>query len=339
MMNQTVQNVNRKKRKCCFIIPYFGKLPENFQFFLNSCAYNKDFNWLIFTDDNSKYDYPENVKKIEMQFDRMRSMVQSKFDFIISLEKPYKLCDYKPAYGLIFEEYLTEFEFWGHCDCDLIFGKLNHFITEDLLENYDKLFVLGHCTLYRNSDEINRIFMKPIENQFLYRKVYTTKKSCTFDETYLPDNINTIFDFYGYRVLKDDYSANLMRRPVGFRLTHFDKISGDYLYESKMPNFFVFDKGVLKRYRKKFGVLSENEYMYIHFQSREMKNCLKDRNATKFKIASNVFVEMETDTVTGDNFDRIRKKYKSNHRIKIIKSEIDFWRKKIINKLIKRNAD
>ena len=66
---------------------------------------------------------------------------------------------------------------------------------------------------------------------------------------------------------------------------------------------------------------------------------MKDRNATKFKIASNVFVEMETDTVTGDNFDRIRKKYKSNHRIKIIKSEIDFWRKKIINKLIKRNAD
>ena len=34
--------------KVVFIIPYFGKFNNYFQLFLNSCAYNKKFEWLIF---------------------------------------------------------------------------------------------------------------------------------------------------------------------------------------------------------------------------------------------------------------------------------------------------
>ena len=35
--------------KAIFIIPYFGHFNNYFQLFLNSCAYNRDFDWLIFT--------------------------------------------------------------------------------------------------------------------------------------------------------------------------------------------------------------------------------------------------------------------------------------------------
>ena len=46
-----------------------------------------------------------------MTFNELRKLIQSKFDFEISLEKPYKLCDFRPAYGFLFEEYLKEFRF------------------------------------------------------------------------------------------------------------------------------------------------------------------------------------------------------------------------------------
>lgn len=50
-----------KKYTSCFVIPYFGKLPSNIEIFLKTCEYNKNFNWLLFTDDKTKYQYPNNV--------------------------------------------------------------------------------------------------------------------------------------------------------------------------------------------------------------------------------------------------------------------------------------
>ena len=77
---------------------------------------------MIITDIKEKYDYPDNVKVINMSFTELRKKVQSCFDFKIYLGKPYKLCDYKCAYGLIFEEYIKNYDFWGHCDLDCIYG-------------------------------------------------------------------------------------------------------------------------------------------------------------------------------------------------------------------------
>lgn len=177
--------------------------------------------------------------------------------------------------------------------------------------------------------------MKPLNGRERYREVYSDEKAFTFDEEYLPDNINTIFRQYGYKVFEDDYSANLMRRPVDFRLTRFDKVSKNYLCEFKNANFFVFDHGILKRYYKKFGRLVESEYMYIHFQGRKMENYLKETNMHKYKIATNRFIDLEVSAVTEDNFKDIRKIYSNNHRRKLFKNEIIFWGKKISEKIEK----
>ena len=56
------------KKKICFIIPYFGNFKNYFQLFLNSCRLNSDINWLIITDNKDEYDYPKNVKRIELGF-------------------------------------------------------------------------------------------------------------------------------------------------------------------------------------------------------------------------------------------------------------------------------
>ena len=76
---------NKEERNICFIVPKFGVLPNYFQLFLNSCKYNNKFNWLIFTDDNKIYEFPDNVKKIDMTFEECKKIIQNKFDFEICL--------------------------------------------------------------------------------------------------------------------------------------------------------------------------------------------------------------------------------------------------------------
>lgn len=198
-------------KKCCFIIPYFGKLPNYFQLFLNSCRYNQDFNWLIFTDDKTFYNYPENVQKVEMTFGECKNLIQGKFDFKICLERPYKLCDIKPMYGYIFSDYLTDFQFWGHCDIDTLMGHLSNFITQKMLDSYDKLFCLGHMILYKNTVENNTLFMRKYKGRFIYKDVLQTPDIYVFDEENKGDiNINRMFLEFGKKVLVQDFSMNII---------------------------------------------------------------------------------------------------------------------------------
>lgn len=118
-----------KESSICLVVLYFGKLPNYFELWLESCKYNETINFLLFTDDKTEYDYPDNVTVIYTSFENIKSQIQSKFDFKISLERPYKLCDYRPAYGYIFNEYLKEYDFWGHCDLDVIFRKSKKIFT------------------------------------------------------------------------------------------------------------------------------------------------------------------------------------------------------------------
>ena len=47
----------------CYVVPYFGTLPKtSFRLWLKSCKANPTVNWIIFTDDKTEYDYPDNVK-------------------------------------------------------------------------------------------------------------------------------------------------------------------------------------------------------------------------------------------------------------------------------------
>ena len=127
-------------KKIIFICPYFGKYPNYFNLTLNSIKYNDTIDWLIITDIKKIYEYPQNVKIINMTFDELREKVQSVFDFKISLDTPYKICDYKCAYGYIFKEYISSYDFWGHCDFDCIYGDLRKYLTENILNKYEKVY-------------------------------------------------------------------------------------------------------------------------------------------------------------------------------------------------------
>ncbi|SHJ28771.1 DUF6625 family protein [Pseudobutyrivibrio xylanivorans] len=275
-------------KKCAFINPYFGKLPKTFPVFLKTCEKNPDFEWLFFTDDESDYDYPQNVKRILMTFDEMRELAQSKFDFPIVLNQPYKLCDYKPAYGLIFEDYIKEYRFWGHCDVDTIMGNLGRFIDDKMLDEYDKIFCLGHMILYRNSFENNRVFMKEARGRYFYKESFTTEKITAFDETWDENTtVNTVFVDNGYKVMMEDWSVNFQILPTRFTRVVFnpEKYGFDvFPYERAV---YVWDNGDIKKYYMEKGKLCHKEELYMHFQSRDMKFSEDVLTSDLFKIVPN----------------------------------------------------
>ena len=299
-------------KKCCFIIPYFGKFNNYFPLFLKTCAWNKDFNWLVVTDDNTKYDYPDNFKIVKMTFSDFKSLVQSKFDFPIALSNPYKLCDYKPAYGYILEEYLTEYKFWGHCDVDVLMGCLSNFITDDILARYDKIFCLGHMVLYKNTKENNRVFMSGYKD-YLYKKVFSTNEICWFDEEYKDDrNINRLFFFEKKKVFTKDFSFNIPARYTQFRRSEylgFDvyPFNHGYKVEQKKKAVYLWKEGRIIRMYKVGASLFEEEFLYMHFLRRNMKMNSLVFTGNVIQIVPNSFLPLEVDDINSKNFESIKR--------------------------------
>lgn len=319
------------KKRTVFIIPYFGKFNNYFQLFLNSCGFNKQFDWLIFTDDKRLFSYPQNVKVKYVTFEWMRQLIQSKFDIPVLLNYPYKLCDYKPAYGYIFSEYITEYAAWGHCDTDMIFGNLSKYISDEDIIEYDKIGVLGHCTIYKNTYDINTAFMKSFKGNFIYQDVYTTDKNFSFDEEF-NCSINNIFEENGYKIRYEEYEANIYTKSSNLKLTKLDMASKTYLIEKKTNSIFVFNEGSLERYTKKESELHKEEYMYIHLQSRPMKVKV-NISSNLFKIIPNSFDRLEVSQVDINNFNKIKKKHVNLHYFKLRSKNLY---KKIMKKLGKR---
>lgn len=285
--------------KIAFIIPYFGKFKNYFQLFLNSCASNAEVDWLIFTDNKDQYIYPSNVKVFHTTFKDIQMRFQSKFDFKISLEYPYKLCDYRPSYGYVFDDYLQEYDAWGYCDTDLIWGEFSKFITPELLNQYDKVGDQGHCTIINNTSINNKAFMLPINGKHIYKDVFTVNYNNSFDEEYT-NSINNIFQDYGLKIYPSiKFMANIYTKSSDFRLTYMNN-AHDYQVEQRMKNIFVWNKGSLKRYIKQSDIVEMNDYLYLHLQSRNMK--ITTRDFSRFKIIPNSFDSVETYEITSTDF-------------------------------------
>ena len=271
------------------IVPYFGTLPNYFQLFLNSCKANQMYEWLIFTDDMTAYDYPPNVHRINMTFAQCKELIQSKFDFKISLKKPQKLCDYKCAFGFIFENQIQKYDWWGHCDLDQIFGDLSRFIKEDFYFQYEKICSLGHLTLYKNSYENNRVFMNELDGIQRYKEIFTKDEGCAFDEWISP-NINEIYLKSDVPVFLQNIGADINPYKSAFQLVFYDIENRKYCCDKIRNSIFKWEQGRLYQiYIDNKNGVCYKEFPYVHLQKRKMK-VLMDIDCKKYCIIPNAFI-------------------------------------------------
>lgn len=131
--------------KKILICPFFGELPE----------------WY------DKYRFPKGYDIIfNRDLDDFKERVKNK----LGIECPIvsgtgKVWDYRCALGLLYEEEIKGYDFWGHCDLDMVFGDMDKFYPDSLIEQYDVIsghdtYVCGCFSLYRNCKDVNELFKK-----------------------------------------------------------------------------------------------------------------------------------------------------------------------------------
>jgi hypothetical protein len=193
---------------------YFGSFPNYFQLYLDSVEINADiFRIILITDiDLSKYKIPTNVIHFNITLDEIRERAKlfflNEYHKLVSItdiiKKPYKLCDYRPIYHILFTDIyktlkIDETDHIGWTDIDVIHGKLSSFL--DLKNNYDILGIQGHFTAIKNIPKyitsykhIDRLFDRLIDERSMFIDENTFID--TFMETF-KDKLN-VFKMYNY---------------------------------------------------------------------------------------------------------------------------------------------
>lgn len=310
-------------KKVILILPYFGKFPSIFPLFLKTVKSNPEVNFLIITDGNWSYGNIENVRVLNEGFNEFRKRFTDKLGKNISLKTPYKLCDFKPTYGYVLKEYIKGYDYWGHCDCDLIFGNLKTVLSPLLEENYDKLFAAGHLTLYRNIEDVNQLFYAIEETRYLFDEVSQSDEIWGYDEDFFGQyNIHDLFLKSGLKVYAEDFSINPAVSFSKFVLKKYSPETRGFEDEPYQNAQYYWDDGHLFQVYKEQGEIHSVEKAYMHFQMRNMKFDTQLLSASKFKIVPNRFIAGKTRPCNIEEWEKERKFYFNHHKIDLLKKRI-----------------
>ncbi len=246
--------------KVAIIVCWFGNLPEYFPLWMYSCSKNENIDFLVYTDQNVE-NPPENVKIKHSSLEEIRVLAREKLGISTKgLCAPYKLCDLRPCYGLVFFDDLKEYTHWGHCDIDLIFGKFDDFITDEMLSKYDKIFRYGHLIIYKNTPEVNNRGLYQKGGMFSAKEVLSRKEHYSYDEVTGIDRI--------YRKNKYPYFTDKLYVDVSVR--HKKSFLLNDMEKNHKKQAFAYENGKIIRYYEENSQINKDEWLYIHFQKKKM---------------------------------------------------------------------
>lgn len=259
---------------------YAGKLPWYFDFFLHSCKYNLTIDFFVITDNVYLKPIPNNVKIIYMTMQDLSALATEKMGFANYIEDPYKINDYKPAFGLLFSDILNQYDFWGFSDIDVIYGNIRLFFENSLLKKYDFMtvrhdYTAGCFSLFKNNETMNNIFKKSRD----YKKIFLSNRHFCFDECN-----------FAHRLLTEGHSILDVKTEVE-SFTHVIKEAEkkkeinayfDFLLIEGVPGHIKFDQG---------RVIYKNRFEAVLYHLIKLKQVFKPKLmpkkiAGKFRISS-----------------------------------------------------
>ena len=273
--------------KICIITVYFGKLPNYISLWVKSVKYNSKIDFYLYTDDRvDNIDIPDNLHIVYLTLSQMKQRAEKALNMSVCLDRPYKCCDYKPVYGLIFNDDIHSYDYWGHCDLDMIFGNLSKFFSQYEIYKYDRFLALGHLSLFRNNDEVNARYKS--NGSFRdYTTVFTNSNSYAFDEF---NGITSIYLANNYSMFSKRIFADISPNHKRFTLSTL------YTLDSTPINYrlqtFIWDNGKVFRKYYLHGSFFAEEYAYIHFQKRgELNIRFNIEDCNSFYISNIGFIK------------------------------------------------
>jgi len=294
--------------KIGLIVVYYGKWPEWTPYFLKSCSRNENIRWFIFSDIPPAENVPSNVSYINFPLDSFRTRVKSLLGITPDIIHPYKLTDFKPAYGHIFHDYLEEYTHWGYCDIDIIFGSITRFIDEQVLTGFDIIspspdFFPGHFLILTNNEMMTNLF----KNAANWKEIFVSEKYHCFDEHLLrkgitPDN-ESIFrqvstkarnHILEYKAIRNPFTRFLKkivpiksRSPIAGNQNDFNQVLKNKSLSGEIKTFrkLLFSDDIIHRIKGDrqininwtSGSLFDGnkEIMYYHFQLAKYEDSLR----------------------------------------------------------------
>ena len=119
-----------------FLFTHSSNLPPTLPLFLLSVSYNPSIEFRIITNvPNLPFPIPGNAQLVHMTYENIMQKLKihlnvTRNDTFVA-EYPYKMCEFKPMFGVLFAEIVEGFKFWGHIDNDLILSNL---LSEDFVD-------------------------------------------------------------------------------------------------------------------------------------------------------------------------------------------------------------
>ena len=234
-------------------------------------------------------------------------MVEKTLGFVPSLNSVYKICDFKPMYGDIFQSDLKGYLFWGFSDCDLIYGKIDNILDDSVFNKYDKILTRGHLSFFKNDSVMNKLYTKKsIVNPHVdYNVVYRDSNNHSFDEW---NGIKIILD--EYRIPYFDY---FVFDDIRVKYPFFIPTSDNEVKKHKNKVYYEWNNGRLFRCLSGHNKLKQ-EIIYVHLQKREMH--LSNTNLDHYYIIPNRFCDYVNSSSSNvgnkrDLFDYLYKRIKN----------------------------
>jgi hypothetical protein len=177
------------RRKALLILPYFGSYGPWFPLYLHSLETQHTLDLLLLSDAEPP-ELPPNARRVEMTLDQVRELATARLDTPVRLHRLRNICDLKPAYGMVFEEFTRGYDYWAFGDEDVLYGDVDRMLAPHLDGMVDLVIpgtnslrmqgsTQGHLTVLRNHGPTNQLAIRDPA----YKQVLVSHEHWAYDET------------------------------------------------------------------------------------------------------------------------------------------------------------
>ncbi len=113
---------NPKPMKIAVLIVYFGPFPEWYPLWRRSALLNPDIDFIVIQDQRDSGE-DGNIhfcrrQMAEIGFADKTAKIDAKLSYA------YKVCDYRPLFGVMFADLIQGYDYWGWGDLDVLYGDI-----------------------------------------------------------------------------------------------------------------------------------------------------------------------------------------------------------------------